>query len=80
MGGVIFFLVAGVGVLGWWRIGCRWDYRGEIGIRTLERKLENGRPPSLAKDQICRDAVAISAITAQTIVMIIMAVIVLAPA
>ena len=37
-------------------------------MRTLERNFENGKPLSLANDQICLDAVAISATTAKTIV------------
>ena len=48
-------------------------------IRTFDRKGENGKPPSRAKDQICRDAVAISAITAHTNAMIIMATMMLVP-
>lgn len=52
--------------------------RTEVGkwvdrVRTFDKKGENGRPPSRAKDQIWRDAVAISAITAHTSAMITMA-------
>jgi len=47
---------------------------------TFDRKGEKGNPPSLAKDQICRDAVAISAITAQTSAMTMIATITLVAA
>lgn len=44
------------------------------GRLTFFRKFEKGNPSSLAKDQICRDAVAISLMTAETMLMMIMAV------
>lgn len=40
---------------------------------TFDRKGEKGSPPSLAKAQICREAVAISAMTAQTSAMMMIA-------
>ena len=46
---------------------------------TLDSQGENGSPPSRANDQICREAVAISLITAQTSVMMMMATMTLVP-
>lgn len=46
----------------------------------MERKGEKGNPPSLENAQICRDAVAISAITAHTSAMTMMATMTLVPA
>lgn len=47
---------------------------------TLDKNGENGSPLSRAKDQICREAVAISLITAQTSVMMMMATMTFVPA
>ena len=54
---------------------------GEVveSARTFDRKGENGKPPSRAKDQICRDAVAISAITAHTSAIMMMATMISVP-
>lgn len=49
-------------------------------VHTFDKKGEKGKPPSRAKDQICRDAVAISAITAHTKAMIMMATMMSVPA
>ena len=48
-------------------------------MRTFDKKGEKGKPPSRAKDQICRDAVAISAMTAHTSAMTTMATIISVP-
>ena len=42
-------------------------------VRTFDKNDEKGKPLSRAKDQICRDAVAISAITAKTSAITMMA-------
>lgn len=47
---------------------------------TLDSHAEPGRPPSRAKDQICRDAVATSLIQAEVSMMIMITVITVAPA
>lgn len=52
---------------------------GKLG-ETFDKKGEKGKPPSRAKDQICRDAVAISAITAHTKAMTMMATMMSVPA
>lgn len=51
----------------------------EESMRTFAKNGEKGRPLSRAKDQICRDAVAISAMTAQINAIITMAVMMLVP-
>lgn len=48
-------------------------------VRTFAKNGEKGRPLSRAKDQICRDAVAISAMTAHINAMITIAVMMLVP-
>ena len=48
-------------------------------MRTFDKNGEKGRPLSRAKDQICREDVAISAITAHTSAMTIIAAIILVP-
>lgn len=64
----------------------RWDVHKKnseeaVGehMHTFAKNGEKGRPLSRAKDQICRDAVAISAMTAHTNAMITMAVMMLVP-
>lgn len=59
--------------------GKRKRMRMSVRVRTFDRNGENGRPPSLAKDHICREAVAISLMTAQTRVMIMMATMISVP-
>lgn len=58
---------------------CTTSEEAEESMRTFAKNGENGRPLSRAKDQICRDAVAISAMTAQINAMITMAVMMLVP-
>ena len=56
------------------------NWKQENLQHTLDRNGENGNPPSRANDQICREAVAISLITAQTRVMMMMATMTFVPA
>ena len=48
-------------------------------MRTFDKNGEKGKPLSRAKDQICREAVATSAITAHTSAMMMIALIMLVP-
>lgn len=50
-----------------------------MGKPTCFKKFEKGNPSSLANDQIWRDAVAISLMTAETRLIMIMAVIMSVP-
>ena len=48
-------------------------------MHTFDKNGEKGKPLSRAKDQICREDVAISAMTAHTSAMIIIAAMMLVP-
>ena len=48
-------------------------------MRTFDKNDEKGKPLSRANDQICRDAVATSAMTAHTSAITMIAVMILVP-
>ena len=58
---------------------CTKSWKALESMRTFDRNGENGKPLSRANDQICREAVATSAITAHTRAMIMIAVMMLVP-